>query len=136
MADTRSEKSASRKPQAGKFLHFPFRVYPEAGKFVACCDPLRVGDRGNTEEEALGKLARSLQLYLRISFSKDSIGVLMEKLTKASSNRPIVTSSNQDTTAFKIDRDASELLIPLAVADTWDLGTTEERGGPTRSLVD
>jgi predicted RNase H-like HicB family nuclease len=136
MAESPTDKVRPGNPQPGKFLHFPFRVYSEGGKFVATCDPLRVTDRGNTEEQALAKLARSLQLYLRISFSKDSMGVLMEKLMKASPKRPLVNSSSTDPAAFKVDRDASELLVPLAVADTWEWGHERERGGPARSMLD
>ncbi len=97
----------------GRFIHFPYRVYPEAGRFVACCDPLRVREQGATEDDALQGLARALHLYLRVSIARDSLPQLFDKLMQASPKRPIVSASSADIEALWVDRTTSELLLPL-----------------------
>lgn len=122
--------------QAGSFIRFPFRVYPEGGQFVSSCDALRVSDRAASEDAALNKLGRSLQLYVRISMAKDSLSQLFDKLSQAMPNRSILGRSTMDPTALKVDRDAGEMLVPMPLGAEWDVPERPERGGATQSMLD
>jgi hypothetical protein len=94
-------------------FHFPFRVQEAGGQHIASCDPLRLEDRATSQEAALKKLARSLDLFLQVSIARGTVDELVAKLTRERPKKPFVSMGTVEAGGFRVDFEQAELLIPL-----------------------
>jgi hypothetical protein len=130
-------------PRIGVFLHCQYRVYREGGDSVAPdrltqeggwqdaapkyqasqypapqyharCDPLDISATDGTTEDALLKLAKALNVAVRIAIAQGKLDEVIRKLTAAVPERPVVSSSTTRPTEVLIDWERKEILIPVA----------------------